>query len=53
MFLFYLDQFVAFETENIHFFSQGCLSLGVHQSSVINYDVFVNSDVLFPLFVEM
>lgn len=53
MFLFYLDHIVAFETENIHFFSQGCLSLGVHQSSVINYDVFVNSDVLFPLFVEM
>lgn len=53
VFLFYLDHIVAFETENIHFFSQGCLSLGVHQSSVINYDVFVNSDVLFPLFVEM
>ena len=53
MFAFYLDHIVAFETENIHFFSQGCLSLGVHQSSVINYDVFVNADVVFRSLIEM
>lgn len=36
---------MAFESENIYFFNQACLALGMHQSSIISFSVFDNNDV--------
>ena len=44
LFLF-VEKIVAFESENIFFFSKACISLGMHQTSIINYNVFINHDV--------